>query len=490
LALFHFHVTQIKRSSGQSIVTSAAYRAGEKLFSEYYGEVSDYTHKGGVVCKDILLPPQAPAEYQDRATLWNAVEKVERGKKAQLAYSFDIALQNELPLDENIALARQFVSEQLVGRGMIADFAIHQPDKEYGGIPNPHFHILCPIRPIEPDGKWGCKQRHRYRLDEDGNHTIGEDGKALFDAVPTTDWGDPATLEEWRRVWAEMVNAKFEEKGLPCRVDHRSYERQGVDTPPTIHEGVAVRQMESKGIVTDKGEFNRWIKKARDLLRDIRKKIADLTDWIKVAKDELSKPQALDLAALLTAYYEGRNAGAWSRNARIGNLKHFAEAVNYLTKKGITTLEELEAHIAAQSERTEAVNANLKAMSAQKKELEDLLHYADLYQETKPIYDEWKGIKWKGRREKFELEHEGDLRMFHMARRKLGKYLSPAGNPPVQAWRQELVTLQQKYRAEYERYVPMREDLKKMLRVKSCVDTVLHQQERTQGKRRESERGI
>lgn len=40
---------------------------------------------------------------------------------------------------------------------MIADFAIHQPDKEDGGIPNPHFHILCPIRPIEPDGKWGCK---------------------------------------------------------------------------------------------------------------------------------------------------------------------------------------------------------------------------------------------------------------------------------------------------------------------------------------------
>ena len=153
MALFHFHVGQIKRSAGQSIVTSAAYRAGEKLYSEYYGEVSDYTHKGGVVCTDILLTLQAPAEYQDRATLWNAVEKAERGKEAQLAYSFDIALQNELSLDENIALARQFVSERLVRHGMIADFAIHLPDKKDGGIPNPHFHILCPIRPIEPDGK-------------------------------------------------------------------------------------------------------------------------------------------------------------------------------------------------------------------------------------------------------------------------------------------------------------------------------------------------
>ena len=105
MALFHLHVTQVKRSAGQSVVTSAAYRAGEKLYSEYYGEVSDYTHKGGVVCTDILLPPQAPAEYQDRATLWNAVEKAERGKKAQLAYSFDIALQNEFSLEETAELS-------------------------------------------------------------------------------------------------------------------------------------------------------------------------------------------------------------------------------------------------------------------------------------------------------------------------------------------------------------------------------------------------
>ena len=39
---------------------------------------------------------------------------------------------------------------------MVVDFAVHQPDREDGGIPNPHFHVLCPIRPIEQNGKWGC----------------------------------------------------------------------------------------------------------------------------------------------------------------------------------------------------------------------------------------------------------------------------------------------------------------------------------------------
>ena len=206
IALFHFHVTQIKRSTGQSAVAAAAYRSGEKLHSEYYGEDSDYTRKGGVICSEILLPAHAPPEYADRETLWNAVEKVERGKKAQLAYSFDIALQNEFSMEENINLARQFLLEQFVRRGMIVDFAVHSPDKEDGGISNPHFHVMCPIRPIEPNGKWGNKQRREYVLDEDGNRIPDGTGDYVFNAVPTTDWGSPETLEHWRlRCWLPMI---------------------------------------------------------------------------------------------------------------------------------------------------------------------------------------------------------------------------------------------------------------------------------------------
>ena len=288
MALFHLSVTQTKRSAGQSAIASAAYRAGERLYSEYYGEYSDYTRKGGVICSDILLPSHAPPEYADRQTLWNAVEKAERGKNAQLAYSFDIALQNEFSLEENIALARQFLLENFVSRGMVVDFAVHQPDREDGGIPNPHFHVLCPIRPIEQNGKWGLKQRRVYELDEDGNRIRDENGEYVFNAVPTTDWGSPETLEYWRQTWAELCNAKFAEKGLDVRIDHRSYERQGVDLLPTVHEGATVRAMEKKGIRTEKGEFNRWIKATNAVIRDIKKKISLLFDWIAEAKAELA----------------------------------------------------------------------------------------------------------------------------------------------------------------------------------------------------------
>ena len=71
MALFHLSVTQTKRRAGQSAIASAAYRAGERLYREYYGEDSDYTRKGCVICSDILLPSHAPKEYADRQTLWN-----------------------------------------------------------------------------------------------------------------------------------------------------------------------------------------------------------------------------------------------------------------------------------------------------------------------------------------------------------------------------------------------------------------------------------
>ncbi|MEQ2445152.1 MobA/MobL family protein, partial [Pseudoflavonifractor sp. CLA-AP-H29] len=278
-----------------------------------------------VICSEILLPPQAPTEYADRETLWNAVEKAERGKKAQLAYSFDIALQNEFSMQENIALARQFLLEQFVGRGMVVDFAVHQPDKVDGGIQNPHFHVLCPIRPILPDGRWGSKQRREYLLDEHGERIRDEAGNYVFNAVPTTDWGSPDTLEHWRQAWAELCNAKFAEKGLDCRIDHRSYERQGVEQLPTVHEGPTVRAMEQKGIRTDKGDLNRWIRKTNTMLREAKAKIASLLGWLKEVKAELSTPQPPTLVELLSAYYDTRNQGAYSGKAKIGNLKKFSE---------------------------------------------------------------------------------------------------------------------------------------------------------------------
>lgn len=180
---------------------------------------------------------------------------------------FDISFQNEFTQEENITLARQFLTEHFVSRGMVVDFAVHEPEKEEGGINNPHFHFLCPIRPIEQNGKWGFKQRREYVLDENGDRIPDGKGDYVFNAVPTTDWGLADTLEFWREQWAVMCNAKFEEKGLDVRIKNWFNEFFAKDTSRKIRavqkakgeRGVPLTTNVPYGYIKDKENPQTWL---------------------------------------------------------------------------------------------------------------------------------------------------------------------------------------------------------------------------------------
>ena len=78
---------------------------------------------------------------------------------------------------------------------------------------------------------------------------------------------------------------------MDCRIDHRSFARQGVEQIPTQHEGPTVRAMEAKGIRTDKGDLNRFIRKTNALLREAKEKTAALK---KSASAKQSRIKELD----------------------------------------------------------------------------------------------------------------------------------------------------------------------------------------------------
>ena len=472
-------------------MAAAAYRAGEKLHSKYYGEDSDYTRKGGVICSEMLLPSHAPPEYADRETLWNAVEKAERGKKAQLAYSFDIALQNEFSMQENIALARQFLLENFVSRGMVVDFSVHSPDKEDGGISNPHFHVMCPIRPIESDGSWGNKQRREYVLDEHGERVLDEagNGNYVFNAVSTTDWGKPETLETWRQGWAETCNAKFAEKGLDCRIDHRSYERQGIEQIPTIHEGPSVRAMEAKGIRTDKGDLNRWIRKTNAMLREAKQKIAALIGWMKDVKAELSNPQPPTLNDLLALHCANRNKGAYSNKAKNANLQRYAEAFSFLQSKKLYTVDDLETTLHAMQNKIDTLKKSASAKQSRIKELDELFRMAQYYVDGKPVADKLRSIRFEKSRQKYKSEHDDTLRTFYMAERKMKPYFKD-GKLPITAWRREREQLEQEYRNIQSDLSPLHADAKKLWAIHYSIYEVQHEQERQNAVTRQKKQEI
>ena len=363
------------------------------------------------------------------------------------------------------------------------DFAVHSPDKEDVGISNPHFHVMCPIRPLDEHGRWGNKQRREYVLDEHGERIRDEAGNYVFNAVPTTDWGSPETLEHWRQAWADLCNAKFSEKDLDCRIDHRSYERQGIEQIPTVHGGPSVRAMKAKGIRTDKGDFNRWVRKTNAMLREAKNKIASLLEWLKAVKEELSKPQPPMLNDLLMTYYNNRNKGAYSTKAKTANLQRYADAFRFLQEKQLFTTDDLDAALHSMQNSISAMKASAGEKQSRIKELDELLHMAQYYVDGKPVADKLGSIRFEKSRQKYKSEHDDTMRTFYMAERKLKPYFK-GGKIPITAWRSERDRLEQEYKDIQTELSPLYADVKKLWAIHYNIYEVQYEQERQQTQRR------
>ena len=257
MAIYHLSIKIGSRGKGQSAIAAAAYRSGEKLTDTETGLISDYTRKGGVVFSEISLCENAPAEYSDRATLWNAVHQIEKNSNAQLWREFEVALPQELSRKEQIQTVRDFV-KGLNAQGMCVDWSLH--DKGDG---NPHAHIMTTMRSITEDGKWAPKSRLVYDLDEQG--------KRIF-----------------QKAWAECCNARLADRD---HIDHRSYVRQGIDQIPTIHEGYVARQLEAKGLPSERVQLNNEIRLNNTLVKQIALQLRTIGEQIKqmIAEEQIKK---------------------------------------------------------------------------------------------------------------------------------------------------------------------------------------------------------
>lgn len=237
MAIYHFSAQVASRSAGRSAVAMAAYRSGERLTDERTGELKHYKREAQPETV-ILAPAQSPEWVQDRNRLWNKVEKAEKRKDAQLCREINVALPKEFTPRRQMEELKDFCQREFVDRGMVADIAVHRDDPN-----NPHAHIMLTTREIDPEG-FGGKVRQ---------------------------WNDRKLLSHWREQWAEQVNRVFERHDRPERIDHRSFEKQGItDRLPTIHEGPTVREMEQRGEITDRGTINRSVRDHNSIVIDFQ----------------------------------------------------------------------------------------------------------------------------------------------------------------------------------------------------------------------------
>lgn len=255
MAQFSMRVLVVKRSKGQSIMASAAYRAGEKLWDERQGLSHDFRHKStGVVHKEMLFPDDAPAWVRGigREAFWQAVDASELRKDAQTARDLRVMIPREVPVADRVPLVRDFVLRNFVSKGMVADVCWHNTLAS-DGLEQPHAHILLTMRPLSDEG-FGPKSRHEYIPDPSGK--THKDGRPVMVESNPDSWNSANYYEKCREGWENTANAALARAGSEARIDRRSLIERGLARMPEPALRLAFHLKELRGVMHERfGQF-------------------------------------------------------------------------------------------------------------------------------------------------------------------------------------------------------------------------------------------
>ena len=462
MAIYHCNIKIISRGKGKSAVAAAAYRAGERITNEVDGMTHDYTRKGGVVHTEIFLPAHAPAAFSDRTVLWNAVEEIEKAKNSQLAREIELALPVELTREQNISLVREYVKRHFVDVGMCADVCVHDTG---GG--NPHAHVMLTMRPIGQDGAWGAKQKKEYVLDPQGNKIYDRKKRQYkCKSVPATDWNEQSKAEEWRAAWAQFCNQALEQNGHAERINHRSYERQGIDQIPTVHLGVAASAMEKRGIRTERGEMNREIEVTNQKLRQLKARITKLQKWLKEEQENTEPPTLADYIQSILS--RRAQAGKSGYSQSLYNLKDAAKMLNFLQANNIMDMAGLDEKFKSMIGEQFDIQGKLKPIERRMDTLKKHIGQAEIY------------FQYKGKKPLTDAERI----QFAAALDYLKGVMNGRTTIPINAWKVEYNKLATQRKELNQRYLALKAEVKEAEQIRKSVYSILRQEQREHAQRR------
>ena len=450
----------VKRSKGQSAVEKASYISRSILVSEFDGQTYRPKYHEDLVHSEITLPPNAPKEYADRATLWNAVELSEKGQKSQLARMLKASLPNEWSYELAEEVVRDYVQRNFVSKGMCADWAIHDSENDKGQR-NLHIHVLLTMRPITENGEWGAKTKKVYVLDENGERVPLIDKKTgqqkvdnrnrkqwKCQTVESTDWNSQENAKMWRKDLADTINAANEQLGIDVHWEHRSFAEQGIDKEPTIHIGAVANALERKGIQTERGNINREIVKHNMMLEqakamfELAKQEVQSIQYAKIKNAAVSvKNEVMEIIERVQEKM-GRLAlpiASAKYLAKISNrdkVQDIDNAKNFLERNSIATFEQLEKY---KTDKGREFDNREQIFIPKWQRLEQLKALAKAYSDYEPykaVHDMSKSLSGL-KKLKYDKEHEHELTMYENTRADLKMLLENGEKITPKAWRAE-----------------------------------------------------
>lgn len=416
-----------------------------------------------------MLPSHAPPDFQNRAVLWNSVEKIEKSKNSQLAREIELAIPKELPSEQQIELVREYVKDNFVSAGMCADIAIH--DKNDG---NPHAHIMLAMRPLNENGEWGAKSKKEYITDKNGERIKLKNGNFKTKKVDTVDWNEQSKAELWRSKWAEIANKYLSENEIADRIDHRSFERQGVEQIPTIHLGVAASQMERKGITTERGNINREIKAHNRILAEIKAKIVSLKNWLAdIFKRKEKQPPEQNLIEILQELSKPQKI---NMQYRIYNPKKLAEQIQYLQDNKIFTIPQLDETVNSVRDEYDNIRITLKEVDGRLKSLAELVKQAEIYRRHRELYKQYHSLSGN-KADMFRIRNYTEIALYEAAEKHLKENVN-GSTLEVGKWKSDIATLTEQKNKLYSEMYKKRDKLKIAESIQKSVDTALNRHTR------------
>ena len=302
------------------------------------------------------------------------------------------------------------------------------------------------------------------------------------------DWNEQDKAEHWRKAWADIINKCLEENSIQDKVDHRSYQRQGIEQISTIHLGVSATQMEKKGITTDRGNINREIKHQNKILKEIARRIKALLNWIRgIGKDEKAETDNLKFTLpykenLLSVFENLIRKNADNHNT---DLEQYIESYQFLKEKNIISVSELKENIVTLRDKNYKTTRAIKDTEKQIDDRVQLIDHAEKYLKHKDTYTAYTKLK-KNKQDTFYNEHTAEIILFESAKKYLKEHLGESKTLNVSKWKSEIGTLRKEKNNLYNQILEIREEVEQAEKVKNCIEQLqIQEKQLSQVKRNE-----
>ena len=401
---------------------------------------------------EITLPPNAPKEYADRATLWNAVELSEKGQKSQLARMLKASLPNEWSYELAEEVVRDYVQRNFVDKGMCADWAIHDSENDKGQR-NLHIHVMLTLRPLTEKGEWGAKQKK-----VSGQQKVDKRNRKQWKChtVENTDWNSRENAKMWRKDLADTINATNEQLGIALHWEHRSFKEQGIDREPTIHIGAVANALERKGIQTERGNINREIIKNNLLLEQVKEMLMLAKQELHSAQYEKIKNTAVSVKNEVMEMIAKVRERKGRLDLPIVSGKHLRKisdrtalqsadnAEKFITTRKIDSFESLAKFTADKEQRYQELETVHLSKGQKLNRLKELSKMYALYAPIQATYKESQSLKGFAKM-KYDKEHKDSLLKYPELKERMQSLLQNGEKITPKQWKAEIQSLQSEY---------------------------------------------